>query len=89
MFSLSVNKAENMKLCRYTRGGEENRLARTPMNFKWSQNLELNLASCVFMKEEGERQDDQGQSYTKCISNANSICQRALASGIKERFMGL
>lgn len=84
-----MDTGENMKLCGYKRGVEKNRLALTPTNFRWSQHLEPNLTGCVFMKKGGERQDDQEQSYTKCISNASSMCQRFLAIGIKERLMDL
>lgn len=42
----------------------------------------------ICMKKGGlERQDYEEQSHTKCISNASSVCQRLLATGIKERLI--
>lgn len=67
----------------------KNGLARMPTNFKWDQNLEPNHASHACMKRGGERQDYRGQSYTKYISNANSMCQRFLAMCVKETLMEL
>jgi len=54
-YFLSVNKGESMKLCGYKRHVKENRLARTPTNFKWSQNLEPNLSGCGFAKKRGRK----------------------------------
>lgn len=41
------------------------------------------------MKKWGGRQDDKRQSRTKCIRNANGMCQRFLAIDLKERLMEL